>query len=409
MATLLDKKLSTYIITPHGMTQRGDDNTTTVPSNCHIFAMGVHEMTYFANPNGFPVDDSFQGIRNLWQLTDESKHSINDVLDTLIPSTGITPDARSKFAYYPPGCLIRNLRLERDRGVYTDNIDGIFKLGAKRPCALIGRGSHDYPKAYDFGRPLYTGSFEFNQTKDAYNFIKKHENKNEQKIIIVLACAGEDELGYNGLATGEGKLVENSIDRSIYDSTIKPSEIKFIKFSDDLKKKINFILEHNLAYNEKSHIGIDIPIRCIPKKDGSAINELCFKFRSKRAFNTLLTRIEPIIYSKEGTNGKITPTHLVIKDGIIIPTIKSDIVKYDTEYTLPYTLVKIPKDFNSYLYSPTYNMIQFFNNYTDKDIDTPFTTPPQSPSKLLPSGILGGYYYNKYLKYKNKYLAIKKN
>jgi hypothetical protein len=410
MTTLLDYKLSTYIITPHGVTKRGDSNTTTVPKNCHIFAMGVHEDTYFSNPIGDPVEDYFQGIRNLWKTTLEKKHSINQVIDNLILSTGLRNDAEkniyNKFAYYPPGCLIRNLRLVRDRGAYPGNIDGIFKLGDQIPCALITKGPLDNPKEYD--SPEYNKLYRFGETKDAFKFIKTHEDEYEQKIIIVLACAGEaPEEPLKGFAAGEGKLIDN-INRTIYDSIIKQSEIKFIKFFPNLevrKREINYILEHNLAFNQKLHISIDIPIRCIPKKEGKAIGELCFKFRSKRSFNMLLTpikKIKTIMKTRGGEviEGLITPTYFLIKDKKIYTIVASNI----TDFELPYTLIKIPKDFESYLYSPTYDMVQFFNNYKD---DTPFITPPESPGKLIPSGILGGYYYNKYLKYKNKYLTIK--
>lgn len=451
---LLDIKLSTYMITPHGATMPGDANTTTIPDNMHVFAQGVRKDTYYKSRVGYEVaQPRFSGIRYLWKEAQHNKYSINDLIDTQMKLSGLDDPSYNRYAYFPPGSKIRNLRLTRDIEAY--NIDGVFKLGEKKPCALLrqdpiyfaGPKSYDPAQAGEPGKPAIPGIparagvpaipgfpavppipaspaqanntgqpyLVDNQTKTAITFIANHGNKDEQKIVLILSCASDHrEAGQSyGLSAGEGELQAGTIQNTAYDSTAKEDKITKVPFlpQANLKSNIKYILEHNILYNNILHIGIDRPIPCVPLRAGG---ELCFRFRSKKAFNSLLNRTNKVRNPSPNPEDPeyIEPEYLLIRDGNIEGILERDIATK----VIPYTLVKIPTGFNRYLYSPNYNMIQFFKAYNPdtgaimvppENPFTPVVAPVVLPGPVGAPGILGGSYYDKYLKYKNKYLTIK--
>jgi hypothetical protein len=112
MDDLLDKKLSTYIITPHGTTMPGDENTSTIPDNIHVFAQGVRADTMYASHPAYEVDKPrFSGIRFLWKESVDNKYSINQIIDNKMKETMMDDGSYNRYAYFPPGSKIRNLRL----------------------------------------------------------------------------------------------------------------------------------------------------------------------------------------------------------------------------------------------------------------------------------------------------------
>ena len=413
---LLNKKLSLYMISPHGGASPGDRNSLVVPNNIHVFAQSYRKDTYYTPHPTYDVAQSrFSGIRYIWKEKTDKKYSINDLLINIMRDTGMVDDSYYDYAYYPPGCSIRNLTLSRDSSSY--NIDGIFKIGDQKPCALLkimpgvaGLPADDFTyksKIYDVGQPNYDPTIpilDINDTTNAIGFIKKHGDIDEEKIILILACASEPGRKRPTPFAGEGDIQKGNLKNTIYHSKADPTKLNKIDLNRDYSHlaKINYILENNVLYNDRLHINIDIPIDCDPIVAGI----LCFKFRSRKSFNSLLRKIKSF-ESPLNPEERLLPTHLLIKDGNIKQINESMLA---TE-VLPYTLIKIPYGFNKFLFSPTYNMIQFFKSY-ENDND-PLTIAPISPTSILEPVVgqvvakNGGNYYEKYLKYKLKYINIK--
>jgi hypothetical protein len=414
-ADLLDKKLSLYMISPHGGASPGDRNSLVVPKNIHVFAQSYRKDTYYNPRIGYDVaNPRFSGIRYIWKEKIDKKYSINDLLTNIMHDTGMVDDSYYDYAYYPPGCSIRNLTLSRDSSSY--NIDGIFKIGDQKPFALLkimpgvaGLPADDFTyksKIYDHGQPNYDPTIpvlDTNDTTSAIGLLKDHGDTDEEKIILILACASEPGRRRPTPFAGEGDIQKGNLKNTIYHSKADPTRLNKIDLNRDNSHlaKIRYILENNVLYNDRLHINIDIPIECDPIVAGI----LCFKFRSRKSFNSLLRKIKPFSVINPEDEPRL-PTHLLIKDGNIKQINESML----TTEILPYILIKIPKGFNKFLFSPTYNMIQFFKSY-ENDND-PLTIAPISPSTVEPVvgpvvAKVGGNYYEKYLKYKLKYINIK--
>jgi len=412
---LLNKKLSLYMISPHGGASPGDRNSLVVPKNIHVFAQSYRKDTYYNSRIGYDdANPRFSGIRYIWKEKIDKKYSINDLLTNIMHDTGMVDDSYYDYAYYPPGCSIRNLTLSRDSSSY--NIDGIFKIGDQKPCALLkimpgadGLPEDDFThkrKIYDYGQPNYDPTIpilDTNDTTSAIRLIKDHGDTDEEKIVLILACASEPGRRRPTPFAGEGDIQKGNLKNTIYHSKADPTRLNKIDLNRDHSHlaKIKYILENNILYNDRLHINIDVPIECDPIVAGI----LCFKFRSRKSFNSLLRKIKPFLVINPEDEPKL-PTHLLIKDGNIK---QIDEAMLATE-VLPYTLIKIPKGFNKFLFSPTFNMIQFFKSY-ENDND-PLTIAPILPSIVEPVlgpvvAKVGGNYYEKYLKYKLKYINIK--
>jgi hypothetical protein len=71
---LLDKKLSLYMISPHGGASPGDRNSLVVPKNIHVFAQSYRENTYYQPRLGYEdANPRFSGIRYVWKEKTDKK------------------------------------------------------------------------------------------------------------------------------------------------------------------------------------------------------------------------------------------------------------------------------------------------------------------------------------------------
>lgn len=427
MANLLDTPMTVYLISPHGKTAPppNDTNTFTVPKNMHIIGQGFRRDTWFYHrpEPQYAHEQLFSGIRHVWQNNVNPKYSLNEVIDRLLPDTyiGTQHGGRSldDLAYYPPGCNIRNLELSRDP--HRFNIDGIFKIGTRQPSALyrinpaplgVYQAPDNYtnlPKKYD---PAYVGAdkvvipginyIERNDLNSCIQFIKRNESEFEQIVVLVLACASEQGYALPVYSANEGTITPNNRHNTVYTCNSDDSKITKIFFnSPNFRQSINYILQNNLLINEALHHLIARPIA-----EGVPI------YRSKMAFNSLVRRIN-------------NPTTYLILRNNLITQVNDAQLAIEIASGVPFRSIKVPKNYNRYLFTPSTSDIQFlcaFNpdiHEPDRPIPLPekyegvieITNYPlpaaaQVGEALMNENLYGGY-YKKYLKYKSKYLQLK--
>lgn len=465
-SNLLDRKLSTYIVSPHGITTAGHSNTFVISKNMHVFCITFRRQTFFHDPTP-GGHDHFRGIRNICYNYDDKKYSINQVIDKIIPDSFLTDAAKSAFAYYPPGSTIRNLRLSRDWNNVT-NIDGVFKIGDKYPIGIIKPNrigqidpSSGLPfnphrdrvpddilsidstpanaaitqavKKWDLDNPSNVNPLnefprkwlEFNNLKSTFKIIAENGDREEEKIILVLSCA-EATRGPPEYSTNERMITAQNLLESNFRSDANPDKLCAVLFQNpNFKEDICYLLENNIRFNEKLHIGIEMPIHQFnPEEDEK------FLYRSRKSFNSLLTQIP-------GRIGGVRPKYLIIKDNKINYCTRDEVL-----YTeLPFIIIKIPDGYKKFLYSRDIDFVQFsqsFGDAGDQSLTAPvgflqvphiFANPTNigrileeaapigaSPVGASPVGAapaaathsqLINEYYTKYLKYKQKYLQLK--
>jgi len=464
-SNLLDRKLSTYIVSPHGVTTAGDSNTFVVSKNMHVFCMTFRRQTFFQDPTP-GGHDHFRGIRNVCYNYIDKKYSINQVIDKIIPDTFLTADAKSAFAYYPPGSTIRNLKLSRDWNNFT-NIDGVFKIGDKYPIGVIkpnrigqidsSSGLPFYPprdrvpddklsvdstpanaaitqavKRWDLDNPANIHPLnnfprkwlKFNNLKSVFDIITENGDKEEEKIILVLSCA-EAIPGPPEYSTNERMITAQNLLDGNFRSDANPDKLCAVLFQNpNFKEDICYLLENNIRFNERLHIGIEKPIHYFnPEED------LKFLYRSRKSFNSLLTQIP-------GRMGGVLPKYLIIKDNQINYCTRDEVLQIE----LPFIIIKVPDGYKKFLYSRDIDFVQFsqsFGDAGDQSLTAPvgflqvphiFANPTNigrileeaaaeqaAPAGATPAGAapaathsqLINEYYTKYLKYKQKYLQLK--
>jgi len=461
-SNLLDRKLSTYIVSPHGVTSIGPNNTFVVSKNMHVFCITFRQQTFFLDPNA-GGHDHFRGIRNICYNYIEKKYSINQVIDKIMPESFLRNSARSAFAYYPPGSTIRNLKLSRDwNNVF--NIDGVFKIGDKYPIGVIkpnrigqidpnsGLPFHPHRdrvpddtlsvdstpehaaitqaiKRWDLDNPQSSNIdfprkwLEFNNLKSAFKIIAENEDKEEEKIILVLSCA-EATPGPPAYSTNERMITAQNLLESNFRSDANPDKLCAVLFQNpNFKEDICYLLENNIRFNERLHIGIEMPIHQFnPEED------LKFLYRSRKSFNSLLTQIPG---RREGR-----PKYLIIKDNKINYCTRNEVL----QIKFPFIIIKVPDGYKKFLYSRDIDFVQFSQSFGDAG-DQSLTAPigflqvphifanPLNIDKILEEPVAEqvvapaaagaaaaatathsqfiNEYYAKYLKYKQKYLQLK--
>ena len=432
MANLLDTPMTVYLITPHGKTAPppNDTNTFTVPKNIHIIGQGFRRDTWFYHrPEPEYADEQlFSGIRHVWKTNVNPKYSMTDVIDRILPDSYIGTEYGGRtlddLAYYPPGCNIRNLQLTRDSNSY--NIDGVFKIGTRQPSVLynvipaphgIVQSASNYtnkPKKYD---PVYVGADKVdvpglgylpnNDLNSCIQFIKRNESEFEQIVVLVLACASEQGYALPVYSEHEGRIVPNNRHTTVYTSNSDNDRINKVFFNNrHFRREINYIFQNNILINEALH-----PLIARPLADGTSL------YRSKLAFNSLVRRIA-------------NPTTYLILRNNSITQVNEDQFIDEIATGNPFRSIKVPKNYNRYLFTPSTGDIQFFcafnpdNHEPARPIPLPekydgaieitnYPLPPAAVPAAAPVGdalmndnIYGGY-YKKYLKYKSKYLQLK--
>jgi len=467
--SLLDRKLSSYIVTPHGNTTVGDANTFTVGKNLHVFCMAFRRKTYFTDPVA-GRSDYFKGIRDILYSYKDSKYSINQIIDKIMPESYLTEDAKSGFAYYPPGSAIRNLKLTRDFN-RIDNVDGVFKIGTPQMLGVIkpnrigeidkitgcpiipltarvrpdidptdNSGSGDEMaikvavKKWDLDNPDPAFNLEkfprkwlqYNDLQSAFNIVNQNgERDEEEKIILILSCAGATP-GPPEYSNNEKMFTAQNLLESTFRSDANPDKLCAVLFQNpNYKEDINYLLENNLRFNERLHFGIEQPLPILNPET----HIYRYLFRSKASFNKLLIKIPSRI---DGAKSKF----IVIKDNNIDYCTKDELkIKI-----FPFTLIKIPDGYNKFLLSREINFIQFFKNFSEESkaqrdatlaaIGTESIIPMLAPVGMLQvphivanpaciaeivgkaAGPVGhiqllNEYSKKYLKYKQKYIVLK--
>ena len=398
-SNLLDRKLSTYIVSPHGVTTAGNSNTFVVSKNMHVFCITFRRQTFFQDPNP-GGHDHFRGIRNICFNYIDKKYSINQVIDKIIPDSFLTDAAKSAFAYYPPGSTIRNLTLSRDWNNIT-NIDGVFKIGDKYPIGIIkpnrigqidpssGLPFHphrdrvaddalsvDTPadaaitqavKRWDLDNPANIHPLnnfprkwlKINNLKSVFEIVSENGDREEEKIILVLSCAGATP-GPPAYSTNERMITAQNLLEGNFRSDANPDKLCAVLFQNpNFKEDICYLLENNIRFNERLHIGIEKPIHYFnPEED-----PLRFLYRSRKSFNSLLTQIP-------GRMGGVRPKYLIIKDHKISYCTRDEVLHIE----LPFIIIKIPDGYKKFLYSRDIEFVQFFQSFGDTG-DQSLTAP----------------------------------
>jgi len=464
--SLLDRKLSSYIVTPHGDTTVGDANTFTVGKNLHVFCMAFRRKTYFTDP--LRRGDHFNGIKDILYLYKDSKYSINQIIDKIMSESYLTEDAKSGFAYYPPGSTIRNLKLTRDYNRIS-NVDGVFKIGTPQMlgvikpnrigeidkitgCPIIPLAARARPdidptdnsgsgaemaikvavKRWDLDNPDPAFSLEkfprkwlqYNNLQSAFNIVNQDgERDEEEKIILVLSCAGATP-GPPEYSNNEKMFTAQNLLESTFRSDANPDKLCAVLFKNpNYKKDICYLLENNLRFNERLHFGIEKPLPILNPEDTNR-----YLYRSKVAFNKLLTKVP-------GRIGGAKSEYIVIKDNDINYCTKDGL----KAITFPFTLIKIPDGYNKFLFSREINFIQFFKSFPEESkAEREATLAAVGTEEIVPIGMLQvphivanpaciaeimaehpvaagpvghiqllNEYSKKYLKYKQKYIVLK--
>jgi hypothetical protein len=256
---------------------------------------------------------------------------------------------------------------------------------------------------------------------NAIDFINKHGDQNEEKLIIVLACAGNAPgaaalaVGENGYTAKESELTNS--DSSSYYCAMPNNDIRLIRFSEaNFRNRIARILSNNLIFNNRLHLTID-----------QTIGPNLYMYRSTQSFNSLLTKVTHQC------------TYLIInntkypEDDMRLCNTSYDIIQTDDMQILAAnrnkTIIKIPAGYKFFLFSPVLQMVQFYNNFSSGAplgappgaalgpapgpapgsgaAPAPAPGPAQMPLDVISNLISNDNYYDKYLKYKNKYINIK--
>ena len=453
--SLLDRPLRLYIIFAHGQAvyQGTQPKSIQVKKNMHIIGQTRRNLTYL---------HTFQSVTNFWKTANKSHYSINEVYNILTPI--LTANTLNDFGYFPSGVHIRNLNLSRDYPDPRVHPMGVFQIGVKRPIAILKYDPTDMRRPnniltdYDIGQPLNLRNeilelksnvaggagasgaagaagaaatiADSNTMYNAIDFIDRHGDQNEEKLIVVLACAGNAPgaaalaVGENGYTAKESELTNSN--GSPYFCAMPDNDIRLIRFNEaNFRNRIARILSNNLIFNNRLHLTIDQPI-----------GPNLYMYRSTQSFNSLLTKITHQC------------TYLIINnikypgDDMRLCNTSYDIIQTDDMQTLAAnrnkTIIKIPAGYKFFLFSPVLQMIQFYNNFSGNQkpgallgappgatlAPAPEAAPgaaqdpgaggvpaslitAQMPIDVISNLISNDNYYDKYLKYKNKYLNIK--
>ena len=255
--TLLEKKIKLYMIAAHGgvlpVGDATDSDCFAVSKRLHIIGQTQRKGTLQnpvdpdANTDGAP----FYPERWFWKKRDDELCTVRELTTTVI-GTLLSDESKKDYGYFPPGCLIRNLKLSRDKNPLV--VDGIFEIGQKKPFKVLKweEGERRVPTEFDNAgiHPEIT-QLKANTLLDAIKAIEEHGDPDVEKLVLVIACAVKAE-GRKGISEKEGE-VANFTD-NIYHTNMPNEELKMVQFNepeDAYLAKIAKLLTHNLMFNEK--------------------------------------------------------------------------------------------------------------------------------------------------------------
>lgn len=402
MYPLFNNKMPLYLFTAHGVVTSKNDqtkgNTVEIPKNFHIFGQGHRRVMSFSRGPDFEgvsfYDQAFNTIRYLWKKSKSLEYSFNDLFSSILPSLRINSVDETKkdaygswltipgftdVAYFPPGCIMRNLQFSRDKR--NIEVEGIFRIGNSTPLTVlsfdqskdVGRLSTDYsyknklPHDVDPKIP----KLKRNDLSECIQFIKKLHPNNEQIMILILACAVEEGYVSNvkypkpDFSTWEGTIQPEHFHNKIYSSLADNSKITKIflenKGTNLYKNNIHYILENNILYNETLHHNIHLPI--------NSLNPKHYKFRSYEAFNSLLRHIVPNPTNITSSHNEYVKTHIHINGNITNPITFNEYSNLIIQ-NKPFNAVRIPLNYKRYLYTPSTQTIEFFNPYPNTIVNS---------------------------------------